>query len=59
MDGRASSIQLTPAGLAMFEDIRNDYGAADERLLGALDADERRTFLDLLAKVSARSAEWD
>jgi DNA-binding MarR family transcriptional regulator len=57
-DGRAALLELTPAGRELFERIKGDYAAADERLLSTLDPDERRRFVQLLAKVTARSADW-
>jgi DNA-binding MarR family transcriptional regulator len=58
VDGRATLLELTPAGRDVFESIKGDYAAADERLLSTLAPDERRTFAELLAKVTAVSADW-
>jgi DNA-binding MarR family transcriptional regulator len=57
-DGRASCLALTPAGQQMFENIKPDYAAADERLLATLEPDERRLFVALVSKVAAVSADW-
>jgi DNA-binding MarR family transcriptional regulator len=57
-DGRASVIELTSAGQDLFTAIKGDYAAADERLLSTLEPDERAMFAELLAKVTAVSADW-
>jgi DNA-binding MarR family transcriptional regulator len=58
VDGRAACLELTPAGRKAFEDISGDHAAIDERLLDVLEPDERRLFVELLAKVAAASTDW-
>ena len=57
-DSRASSLNLTPAGRAVFEDIAADFAAGDARMLAALDPDEQRLFSQLLGRLSEASARW-
>jgi DNA-binding MarR family transcriptional regulator len=58
-DGRASCLELTPAGHKMFKDIKGDHAAADERLLSALAPEERKLFVDMLAKIALATIDWD
>jgi DNA-binding MarR family transcriptional regulator len=58
VDGRASLLELTELGREMFDHIKADYAAADEKLLTALKPDEQRAFVELLAKVTTASADW-
>jgi DNA-binding MarR family transcriptional regulator len=58
-DGRAVRLELTQSGVKMFEDIRADYAAADERLLETLGEQERRVFVELVTKIADASIDWD
>jgi DNA-binding MarR family transcriptional regulator len=58
-DGRAVRLELTQSGVKMFEDIRADYAAADERLLETLGEEERRVFVELVTRIADASIDWD
>ncbi len=50
-DGRGRVIALTPAGKELQERLHPQHLANEDRLLDALDADERRQLGDLLSKL--------
>ena len=50
-DGRGRVVALTPAGKELQERLHPQHLANEDRLLGALDADERRQLGDLLSKL--------
>ena len=50
-DGRGRVIALTPAGRRLQEELHPQHLANEDRLLGALDADERRQLGALLSKL--------
>jgi DNA-binding MarR family transcriptional regulator len=50
-DGRGRVVALTPKGQQLQEDLHPQHLANEDRLLGALDADERRQLGDLLSKL--------
>jgi DNA-binding MarR family transcriptional regulator len=50
-DGRAARVSLTEAGAELFERVTPAHVAAEERLLAALDADERERLVTLLRKL--------
>lgn len=52
-DGRGSLVTLTPYGLALFDEVAPRHLAHEDRLLSALDAQERGQLADLLRKLLA------
>jgi DNA-binding MarR family transcriptional regulator len=58
VDGRAVCLELTAAGRRAFEDISDDHAATDERLLEVLEPQERRQFVEMLARIAAASTDW-
>jgi DNA-binding MarR family transcriptional regulator len=50
-DRRARVLRLTPTGRALHDRVRPKTQAAQERILGVLTATERRTFVEMLARV--------
>jgi DNA-binding MarR family transcriptional regulator len=50
-DGRVARVSLTDAGAELFERVTPAHVAAEERLLAALDADERATLAALLRRL--------
>jgi DNA-binding MarR family transcriptional regulator len=57
-DARASYLKLTTAGLRLFEEIGPVFAAAEERILEALDKEERKSFLAMLLKIDAATSDW-
>jgi DNA-binding MarR family transcriptional regulator len=50
-DGRATRVRLTPAGAELFERVTPAHVATEERLLAALDSDERQQLVALLRRL--------
>ncbi|MGA2395466.1 MAG: MarR family transcriptional regulator [Candidatus Lustribacter sp.] len=53
-DKRTKRLAATPAGRALLAQVHDAVHRSQHRFLEVLDADERRTFLDLLAAVIVR-----
>ncbi|GAA4398380.1 MarR family transcriptional regulator [Fodinibacter luteus] len=51
-DGRSRTVVLTPAGRRVIDAAMVDHVANEARLLAGLDADERATLADLLARLA-------
>jgi DNA-binding MarR family transcriptional regulator len=50
-DGRSVLVELTPAGLALVDDVAPAHLANERRLLAALSADDQRQLIGLLRKL--------
>jgi DNA-binding MarR family transcriptional regulator len=55
-DGRGKLVELTPAGRELVDRVLPDHLATEEALLAPLDARERRTLAELLARLDPTSA---
>lgn len=57
-DRRSSKLSLTPRGRKLADQIAARFVQRDNLLLRPLSEQERRSFIRLLNKLSARSADW-
>jgi DNA-binding MarR family transcriptional regulator len=56
-DRRRHTVSLTPAGTRRLAEVQNALAAAEQRVLSALDAEQRATLHALLQQVAANTAE--
>jgi DNA-binding MarR family transcriptional regulator len=56
-DRRRHTVSLTPAGTRRLAEVQNALGAAEQRVLSALDAEQQATLHALLQRVTANTAE--
>jgi DNA-binding MarR family transcriptional regulator len=56
-DRRRHMVSLTPAGTRRLAEVQNALGAAEQRVLSALDAEQQATLHALLQQVTANTAE--
>lgn len=55
-DGRQALLRITPSGRALQKAASRHLCAAQEAVFGALDADERKVFSDLLLKLAVHAS---
>lgn len=56
-DRRARMVVATEAGLAMLSELQRSVAAAEEAVLGALDAEERAVFRTLLRRIACETPD--
>lgn len=57
LDGRLVCLRLTPHGKRVYDDLAYELAHATRSLIGALDDDEKDSFVDMLRKITAQARE--